>query len=301
MSPYSVTIGHFIDTKMKAQLELVQPSINESFVIRYFERDEQQDKRYPWHYHEELEIVYVKGGDGSRYVGNHLSMYKDGDLVLIGSNVPHCGFVDGTTQNDLQVVTYIKKDLFNTTFFNLPESKGIKGLINLSNKGIAITGEDKDLIGAKLIRLSQMYGFPRLMLLLEILNDIGNSQHLQILNRNYQSIKTNLVNEQRISEIYNYIQRNFADKITVSEVAGSVDMSDAAFCRYFKKYTGKTFTNYLNEYRIMHACRLLRENNRSITDIAYLSGFSNFSYFNRVFKKSVNQSPSQYRKTIINL
>lgn len=287
---------------MKPYLELIQPSIHESFMVRQYLGKEQNAERYPWHYHEEIEIVYVRGGTGTRYVGNHLSMFDDGDLVVVGPNVPHCGLVDKDTNNDMQTIIYFKKELLYKFIAEVPEAQPIRNLINLMNKGLAVEGKDKRRIGSKIESLKSSEGFKRIVGLLDIFHDLSNSESVYVLNEEQQGLNPhNLLNEQRISIIFNYVQMNFTQKINIAEIAGVVDMTESAFCRYFKKYTHQTFTNYLNHYRIMHACQLMRNTNDRITDIAFSSGFTNFSYFNRVFKQIADTTPSQFRKSMTTL
>jgi AraC-like DNA-binding protein len=283
---------------MKPYLELIQPSIHESFMVRQYLGKDQNGERYPWHYHEEIEIDYVRGGTGTRYVGNHLSMYNDGDLIVVGSNVPHCGLVDKDTNNEMQTIIYFKKDLLYKFISEVPEAQSIRSLLNLMNKGLAVEGKDKLIIGKKIEALKSSEGFKRIVGLLEIFHDLSQSKSVYVLNEEQQGLNPhNLLNEQRISIIFNYVQMNFTEKINITEIAGVVDMTESAFCRYFKKYTHQTFTSYLNHYRIMHACQLMRNTDDKITDIAFLSGFSNFSYFNRVFKQIVQSTPSTFRKS----
>jgi AraC-like DNA-binding protein len=286
---------------MKPHLELLQPALNESFMVRHYSGGEQNDARYPWHYHEEIEIVYIKGGSGTKYVGNHMSLYNDGELVLIGPNVPHCGLVDKDTNNESQTIIYIKKHILLDLLANLPEGQSIRSLLHLLDKGLSLIGTEKDIVGKKIEDLVALKGFERVLKLLDIFYTLSISTQLMVLNHDQpQSLNpNNHFNEQRISIIFNYIQANFNDKMNIADVAAVIDMTESAFCRYFKKYTGKTFTHYLNHFRIMHACQLLRNSDENILQVGYSSGFSNFSYFNRTFKKVVGMSPSSYKKTII--
>ncbi len=288
-----------IAIKMKALLEKIGSS-KESINVRYFPNEGDPEPRYPWHYHEEIELLYVRGGQGERFVGNHLSIFQDGDLVLIGSNVPHAGFANEETQHEAQTVVQLSKVFFENGLMGIPEFEPIKALFSKALLGISIGGDDKYLIGAKLESMKDAPKLDRVVLILEILNDILKSSHQTVLNKRSSHIKTDPNDNHRIQLIYNFIEKNFRDNIMVADIASKLELSDSAFCRYFKKTTGNTFSNFLNEYRITYACKLIQQSNDSFRDIAFLCGYNNFSYFFRVFKKVVGSSPSVYKKSLQN-
>ncbi len=288
-----------IANDIKIELELIQPNINESFVVRHYNKDEQSDQRYPWHYHAEIEIMYINSGSGTRFIGNNMSLFKNGDLVIIGPYLPHSGSVDRYTNNIGQTLIYFTKDLFSSEFYNLPETRHLKELIQLSHQGIAIRGDEKQIIGRKITELYELKGIEKLLSLIEILNDIHQCDNKILLNKpSKKNAYPKVSKEARISRIYNYIQENYTESISIADVSNIVGMTDSAFCRYFKKYSGQTFTNYLKEYRVMNANRLIRESDYSISDIAYKSGFNNLSYFHRTFKESVGRSPLAQKRIL---
>lgn len=282
----------------KAILEQVHPLNNESFIVRHFPNEEIDKPRYPWHYHEEIELLYVKGGQGERFIGNHLSSFSDGDLAIIGSNVPHAGFTNEDTKEVSQTIVHLRKAFFDNALLSLPELWGVKALFNKSLYGISFGGEDKDRIGQKMEQLLHKTGLEQLILLLSILDDMVKSKHRSILNTSINPQKINDFDKNRIQIVYNYIEQHFRDEVKVKDVADQLSLSESGFCRYFKKTTGNTFSSFLNQYRIIYACRLIKQSNESFRDIAFKSGFNNFSYFFRVFKKNMGSSPSQYKKNI---
>ena len=123
-------------------------------------------------------------------------------------------------------------------------------------------------------------------------NKLSNSDYINLNDSNFEEINEN----QQLKRLFNFVKYNFKDEITLNQASEKVSMTTPAFCRYFKKNTGKTFIGYVNEYRINHACKLLIETNNDIKSICYDSGFNNFSNFIRFFRRYHGLSPKQFRK-----
>lgn len=284
-------------TNSKASFKKIDPSFGSSFTVRVFKEAWKNSIPF-YHFHPELEMIYVKGGSGKRHIGNHLSCYQGGELILIGSGLPHSGFVDRMTRNESEVVVQLKEDFLGETFINIPEMERVKQLFERAKMGISFYGKSKKHIGSKMEKLNELHGFERLMAVLEILKMMADSEEYEILNVNELSLEVKQQDNQRINDIYDFVQNNFKRSISLEEISDEVNMTVPAYCRYFKKQSGKTFTHFVNEFRIVHACKLLSEENDSITEIAYESGFNNFSHFNKLFKKTTGNTPSGYRNSI---
>ncbi|MEQ9168200.1 MAG: AraC family transcriptional regulator [Fulvivirga sp.] len=279
----------------KPKLEQIEPSFGSSLLIQQFEKSSPNKDPF-WHFHPEVELVYVKGGNGKRHVGNHISYYQDGDLMLIGSNLPHYGFTDRLTGNESETVLQMKENFLGHDFINLPEIKPIKELIENAKLGIVFTGETKDKVGAKLANLNKLPALEKLIGLIGILNDLAVSKEYFFLNPEVVSMEANAMDLHRTTLIYDYVRKHFKRNISLDEIAEESSMTVPAFCRYFKKLTNKTFTHFVNEHRIVHASKLLTEGILNITDICFACGFNNISHFNRQFKEITGKSPSEYRK-----
>lgn len=279
----------------KPKLEQIEPSFGSSLLIQQFAKSSPNKDPF-WHFHPEVEMVYVKGGNGKRHVGNHISYYQDGDLMLIGSNLPHYGFTDRLTGNESETVLQMKENFLGNDFINLPEIKPIKELIENAKLGIVFTGETKDKVGAKLANLNKLPALEKLIGLIGILNDMAVSKEYFYLNPEVVSMEANAIDLHRTTLIYDYVRKHFTRNISLDEIADESSMTVPAFCRYFKKLTNKTFTHFVNEHRIVHASKLLTEGLLNITDICFACGFNNISHFNRQFKEITGKSPSEYRK-----
>ena len=284
--------------KMKPALETISPNFGHSFTYQKFGQKKLNTQGANWHYHPEIELVYVNGGTGKRQIGSHVSYYTDGDLILIGSNLPHCGFTDMLTGNKSETVIQMKEDFLGSDFLNIPEMRKIHNLFEIANGGIAFYGHTKSSIGEKMEALESLPEFNRLLSILNILNELGASEEFKVLNAEGFSFETDIKDNDRINVIFNYVKANFKEHISLEDIADISNMTIPSFCRYFKKITHKTFTQFVNDYRLVHASKLLAEKPISITDVCYESGFNNFSHFNKQFKKFSGLSPSEYRNQL---
>ncbi|RDY57672.1 AraC family transcriptional regulator [Flagellimonas nanhaiensis] len=281
----------------KPAFEAIAPSFGHSFTYQKF-NENNENKNNGWHYHPELELVYINGGSGKRQIGSHVSYFRNGDLILIGSNLPHCGFTDKLTGNKSETLVQMKADFLGSDFFNIPEMKNIQKLFEVAKGGIAFSGKTKRKVGEKMEILEYQTDFQRLLSILNILNLLATSDEIKVLNGEGFSMETEVKDNDRINIVFNHVKTNFKEDISLDQIADMVSMTVPSFCRYFKKITNKTFTQFVNEYRLVHASKLLAEQPISITQVCYDSGFNNFSHFNKSFKAFTGQNPSEYRNQL---
>lgn len=282
---------------LNATYEVIEPSFGSSFAYSKYVQNA-NIKAHLWHYHPEVELVFVNGGTGKRQIGSHISYYTDGDLILIGSNLPHCGFTDDHTGNKNETVIQMKADFLGDVFMALPETKSILQLFERAKGGIAFGEETKALLGEKLEAMAEQTPLERLLSVIAILKQLEKANDYKILNAEGFALETQLQDNDRINMVFNYVKDNFSEVIELEDMANMASMTVPSFCRYFKKVTNKTFTKFVNEYRIVHACKLLAERQISIADVCYESGFNNFSHFNKSFKEFTGKSASHYRNEL---
>lgn len=282
---------------IKPSFEIVESSFGSSFYYSKYVENE-NNKAHVWHYHPEIEMVFVNGGAGKRQIGSHVSYYTDGDLILIGSNLPHCGFTDTHTGNKNETVIQMKADFLGAHFFELQETKSILELFDKAKGGVAFGNQTKEAVGHRIELMEQQQPFEKLLTLLSVLKELANVEDYTILNASGFSMEMQLQDNDRINMVFNYVKDHFAEEISLEHIAEMSSMTVPSFCRYFKKITKKTFTRFVNEYRVVHASKLLAEKPISIANISYESGFNNFSHFNKLFKEFTGKSASQYRKEL---
>lgn len=253
---------------------------------------------FHWHYHPEYEICYVKRGHGTRLVGDNVSLFEEGDLVLVGSNLPHTWISDDDFNNkseDMEViVVQFTNDLLPTSFLKLPELYPIQKLIQASKRGVFF--ENVSNIEEELTKLIELDGFARFNQLLSVLHQLGNAPQKTLLASRYHTPLLSKENENRISEVFSFIHGHYTEHISLTQAASLANMNETAFCRFFKKNTGVSLTTYISNLRIGHACNLLIDSDKTISEIAYDCGFNNITHFNRTFLKIKNSTPSNYRR-----
>ena len=282
---------------LSPSLEKITPPHGGSILVRQFSETARNTRPY-WHYHPELELVYVKGGSGKRHIGSHLSYFHDGELVLIGSNLPHQGFSNRLNGSETETVVQMVPDFLGHHFFNIPEMASINRMLDRAQRGLSFSGETKTTIGEKIENLYFESNFDRIIKLIEILRELSVSTEYKILNAEGFTIEIEKQDNDRINVVLNHVRQNFQSPISLEEMADLISMTIPSFCRYFKKLTGKTFTKFVNEYRLVHAAKLLSEEQLSITEVCFESGFSNYSHFTKQFKDFSGKSPSNYRSEV---
>ena len=255
-----------------------------------------------WHFHPEIELIYIHKGRGTRFIGNDVHRFEPGELFLFGSNLAHmwrCDpeyFQEGAKKKAEVTVIYFHHDFLGDKFFNTPELKSIESLLEKAKQGIKITGNTKLHVRELIEKLNEARGLERIIALLTILEKIANSKEKQLINSIYNPVKIEKSETDRLNKIFQHISDNFQRKITLSEIASIANLSPKAFCRYFKSKTRKTFYDFLLEVRLAHACNLLLEKDMTVYEVCYDSGFNNLSNFNRYFKKIINKTPFEFKK-----
>ncbi len=249
-----------------------------------------------WHYHPEYELVYVEADAGIRHVGSHISGYTQSDLVFIGSNLPHLNF-DYRLRNDYhQVVIQLRSDFLGGAIPTSPEFSAINQLFKRSASGIAFYGDTRFIAAKRLKKLGELSAFNQLMELVDLFHFLANSTEFELLNDDHLSLQFFLKDKIRMGAVYEYIDANYNRKPDVNIVAQKVHLTTPAFCRYFKRQTKMTFTDFVNQYRIELAKNLLMQD-KNITEVCYAVGFESLSYFNKLFNKIEGKNPSAFKST----
>jgi AraC-like DNA-binding protein len=279
---------------MKIKKEIVLPDPGQSFKLF----TPRLKNYFFWHYHPEYELVYVEATNGIRHVGQNISSFMESDLVLIGPNIPHLNFDYGLKTEYRQIVVQLKENFLGDAFNETPELAAIQQLFEKAYLGLSFNGKTRQIVVEKLKYMRQLDHFEQLLCLLEIFQILATSDEVIELNEQDTSVKLFLDDKIRMGAIYKYIHANYNETPDVNKVAASVHLSTAAFCRYFKKQTKMTFTEFVNQYRITQAKTLLLQD-ISISEACYEVGFESLSYFNKLFKKITGENPSVFKKRYI--
>ncbi|WP_339724576.1 AraC family transcriptional regulator [Maribacter stanieri] len=252
-----------------------------------------------WHFHEELELVYIIKSTGTRFVGDSIEKFQSGEVILIGKNVPHMWlndeayFEENSCLTAQAVSVHFKDNFVGKEFLSLPEMQPISHLLKKAAQGIKFNNVT-DNIKNELLNLSSLNPAIKITRIIEILSKLEQTQHYTLLSSNGFINTFHQTENKRLNTIYEYVYQNFHTPISSKDVAELANMNASAFSRFFKTIHRKPFTRFLNEIRIGFACKMLLENKESITSIAYACGFGNISNFNRQFRIIKNESPSSF-------
>lgn len=283
---------------MKPQLLKVAAEPSSSFSVR---QDRVPFINNRWHYHPEVELIYFKEGEGTQFIGDSISTFQSGDVILVGADLPHYWSFDdryfGSEVNQPNVfVTHFCECFWGKEFLGIPENRPLKEILDTAKRGIRITGKTREYVGHLLEDMLNAIGSRKVLLLLEALIAIAHSDEITLLSSiGFQPNIRDSEND-RINSIYQFSLANYKRKIQMEEVAAIACMSPNSFCRFFKSKTRKTFSHFLIEIKVGIACKLLLNNKLSIKEICYESGFHNFASFHKNFKLITNKTPLHYQR-----
>jgi AraC-like DNA-binding protein len=284
---------------MRPHLLKIPLKQDQSFNIRYDIVPHFYDQ---WHFHPEIELVYIVKGAGRQFIGNHVHHYKPGDLVLLGSGLPHLWKSDEQIVNQQHqakveaIVLHFMPDCLGPHFFELPEHKGIRRLLRRAMQAVSVTNATNRKVKGLMDNLLEAKAGARVVLLLQILNTLAGSRDLVTLGSATEYPVSTEGEADRLNAVYQYVLEHFTEEIALTTIAAVAHLSPNSFCRFFKSRVRKTFSAFLLEVRVAHAVRLLAETDRGVADICYNSGFNNLSNFNRYFRSITGTTPLAYRR-----
>ncbi|SDW76025.1 transcriptional regulator, AraC family [Lutibacter oricola] len=277
---------------MKAVFEPIYNSLNQSFHYGMFQNNE---FKTPWHYHPEWELTFITESTGIRSVGNSIQAYSAGELVLLGPNLPHCWKTNSTNEQTAKS-TFIQfnKDLLGKDWLEKEEFLLIKKLLEASKYGLIFNDEISKIVGNKMLHMNFISPTLRMIEIIKILHELSLEKY-EVLSLGARFDVNSIVSD-RIEKIIDFVENNYQHKIDASQLGELVFMTSVSFSKFFKKAFNKTFTSYLNEYRVSRACELLKESEFSVEQIAFETGYQNLSFFHRQFKLFTKKTPANYRQ-----
>lgn len=284
---------------MKPHLLKVSLKPEVSFSIR---KDEVHFFYNRWHYHPEIELIYIEKGTGTQFVGNSIERFKDGDILLIGSGLPHywrCDdayFTGNSKLKSIATVAHFQETFWGKDFLELPENRRIKDLFKKAKKGIKLSFKIKGEIIRLLHLMLEATDTTKIILLLQCLDLIARAGKPGMLCTEGFLPDFEEKENNRINDIYAYSLANFKSPISITQISKIACVSPHSFCRYFKSRTKKNYSRFLQELRIGNACKLLIESNKTLAQVCYESGFNNIVNFYRYFKEITGKTPNEYKK-----
>lgn len=260
-----------------------------------------------FHFHEEYELVYVTESHGKRIIGNNIEQFDKGDIVFIGSNLPHVWYNDKEyfkADSELRarsIVIYFPRDVFGDKFFKLEETRQLAEFLERAKRGVKVLGQAQKLVAKEMKALLQKQGLERIIGLLQILQIFSQTEEFRYIADAGYSHAFNHKDNHKIDIVFRFVLNNYHRNLTLEEAASLTRLTPQSFCRFFKNRTRKSFIQFVNEFRIGQACRKLNDEEWTIAEIAYACGFSNLSNFNRFFKEMMGKTPRVYRQELLRL
>ena len=284
---------------MKPHFHRVPSQPQRSYSIRH---DIQPTFPTIWHYHPELELHFTIKGEGVRFIGDNISNFSAGEMLLLGENLPHtwrCKEEYFQEDQDLEVeaiVLHFMPDCLGLDLLNLPEAYLIPKLFEKAKKGLIIRGEAKQKLAQMMRSALHATHLDRLITLLTMLKMLAEAREVETIASVPAFYKSNASEIKRLDEIYAHTFTHYRKEISLQEIASIANLSVTSFCRYFKQMTNKTYYDFLIEVRISHICRALVEDKFGTEAICFAHGFNNVSNFYRHFKKVTGMTPLEYKK-----
>jgi AraC-like DNA-binding protein len=250
------------------------------------------------HSHKNFELNFITSGTGRRIVGDNISGFETGDLVLLGPDLPHCWELLDAENNEPPtcIVTHFSENIINSDFFKMPELEKVVALLKQANRGIRFRVENDTEIRQILSEMSETNGLEYYIGLLKIFNNLIKIEDREKLSNPMNQSSVFSKNIDKINKIYEYVFQNIQEGIKLEEASSVLNMAPSSFCRFFKKKTGLTFMEYVKNVRVGIAAKLLAETDKQITQICFESGYNNLANFNHYFKANMGKTPSDYRK-----
>ncbi len=255
----------------------------------------------PWHHHPEYELILITGSGGTRFMGDSIQKFGECELVLIGPDLPHCWKEepDVNNPNAKAYVIHFSTNFLGQDFFNIPESRQLKQLLELAKLGLRFPEKTEQLAVWKILQLFETADFDRVLHLLGLLNILAKSDRFDPVSSPGFTNSITGNQSDRINKVFEYALAHFKNPVDLGTVARIANMSKTAFCRFFRKSTGKTYFDFLKEIRLGHACKLLQETDMTVQQISFECGYESLSNFNRQFREFLKINPLRYRQRIL--
>jgi len=288
---------------MPASLESIVLEKGSSFYIGIFQDNLEKST---WHYHNNYEISFITEGSGKRIVADSIEEFHPGDLIFIGKKLPHVWIADKDTSSPSgrtleTVFLQFADDVLPNELLFLPEFENVNRAIKLAERGMKIVGETLNEVSRIMLQLPYMKHFERMISFYNIMDIIGKSDSVELLTSEEYLKKRFTTSSKRIGLIHEYLMNHYKEEIDLDKLAELVSLAKGSLCRLFKAEMGTTIFEYLNKIKVDYACNLLMDEDHSVVDVSFDSGFNNLSHFNKQFKKQTNLTPSDYRKQFRNL
>lgn len=281
---------------MKPYLLDVKSLLKDSIHVKEIHEKHLNDE---FHFHNAYEIALIIKSSGKRVIGDCIEDFTDGDLVIMGPHLPHVSYTNSNDSPKVHaLVVYFHPDWLADVHLNSADFVRFRELVDDMNRGIKILGKTRMKVIRCILKLKNYKGLQRIISILEILEMISASKEYVCLASEGYSNSYSQKDVKRMDQVYKYVMEHFTDDIGLDEIASIANMTPTAFCKFFKIKTSKTFSNFVNEVRIGYACKLLCDENLSVSQICFKCGFNNLTNFNKNFKHFTKMVPTRYKASL---
>lgn len=255
-----------------------------------------------WHFHSEYQLFLVRKGSGTRFIGDSVKPYKAGDITFTGPNLPHLWRSENEQEQEKNiawsegVVIYFHEDFLGENLLQTDETIRLRQLFHKSLRGMEFSGLTASKLQKLMLDLVQLDGFEGILHLLKILDFISQTKEYRLLASPGYTNTLREADTERMFRVYAYVMKNFKRKMALADLAALTNMTPSSFSRYFKLHANKSFSEFVSEIRIGHACKLLIEKKMNVSQACYESGFQTLSNFNKQFKTITHRTPLAYKK-----
>jgi AraC-like DNA-binding protein len=283
---------------MSALFEKILIKEDESFFIGIFQDNLEKST---WHYHNNFEISFITEGSGKRIVADSIEEFQPGDLVFLGRNLPHVWIADKETRTPSNrtlemVFLQFTSNILSQQLLVLPEFGNVKRALEFSERGIQIVDQTLNEVSEIMLQLPYLKSFERMLHFFRMMDIIGKSDsNISLASDDYIKKRFKTGNK-RIATIHEYLMKNYREEVNLKELAQLVNLAEGSLCRFFRENMGLTLFEYLNRIKTDFACKLLMDPDLSILEVCLDSGFNNLSHFNKQFRKTTGNTPTEYRK-----
>lgn len=289
---------------MKTALHKSAIPPSQIFVIKRLE-----EKHFDpvWHAHSEYQIFVVLEGTGTRFIGDSIKSFKPGELILTGPHLPHVWRSDETyfehrsSYTAKGIVIYLNENFLGEHILEKEEMLALKKLFSKSMRGLEFYGQKKEQVIELMEELTQLQGIHSVIHLLHILEILATTKEYHYISSKPYEDTFNQNEADRLNKVYEYAFKNFRKKVLLEEISELLHMTPTSFSRYFTMKNNKSFSRFIAEIRIKHACEMLTETDESVAQICYDCGFNTLSNFNKQFKEIMSKKPSEYKKEFMNI
>ncbi len=260
-----------------------------------------------WHAHSEYQLFVVLNGTGTRFIGDSIRSFKPGELILTGPNLPHLWrsdeayFKKNSQLKTRGIVIYFNENFLGEHAMEKSEMLRLKMLFHKSMRGLEFYGANKLAVIELMKELHELEGVRRLIHLLRILDVLATTKEYHYISSTHYDDSFNEHETDRLNTVYEYIIKNYRNKIPLEEMAAQLHMTPTSFSRYFSMKNNKTYSRFIAEIRVKHACEMLTETDMSVAEICYECGFNTLSNFNKQFKDIMSKRPTEYKKEFMNV